>query len=178
MLECCRKDYDIDLELRDGVKSGEFTTGGGNHALYTPFIAFISMRMVYYAIVAVKHRSNSMLLLLKQQNGTRGFPQDAFDEKLNGNMNDTVRRMLGTKAGITVKADKIEHLGNFVRPEPDEGRVLLGYAYLTEDYGSEIEFLKEGTDFEWVEKSKILGMKGIDANTQTVLKLFKNKLVS
>lgn len=139
----------------------------------------ILMQMVYSVIVAVRQRGNKnkFLLIRRPISGHNKivwtFPSGNFDERINGSMVDAVSRILEMKTNLTVNTDKIRHLGNFVRPEPEKDRILLGYAYIVEDYEGDVEFLKELGDFKWVDKPKILGMKNISEDTKTFLKLFK-----
>jgi hypothetical protein len=124
------------------------------------------MKIVSSVTIAVK--KNGKFLLLKVSKGNVwGFPSKEFNENLNGNLDDTVKRLLKT---VTDLHQKIDYLGSFLRKEKNQ--ILIGYNFLIENFEDEFEdeFEIKSKPYMWADRNEIECAK-LDKNTLTFLKL-------
>jgi len=115
------------------------------------------------SIVTIAIKKNEKFLLLKDnKRDVWRFPSKKFDENLNGNLDDTVKRMLG--AIIDLKREEIDYLGSFLRKK--NNRIFIGYNFLIEEFESNIL----PKVYKWGAREEIENIK-LDKNTSTFLKL-------
>jgi hypothetical protein len=73
------------------------------------------------------------------------FPSEVFDEILNGDLNDTVLRVLNKFVGVKNSIHKIEYLGSYIRKIDDHIEVCYNYNF--NDFKGDI-FTK---NYRWVD---------------------------
>lgn len=124
------------------------------------------MKIVSSVIIGIK-KGGKFLLLKDNKNNVWHFPHGEFDENLNGNLDNTVKRILKPVVGRGSLQDAdVDYLGSFLRKE--NGRVLIGYDFLIENFDGEII----AKNHKWVDKGELKSMK-VDKITSTFLKINK-----
>jgi len=121
------------------------------------------------SVVTVAIKKNQKFLLLKdEKSGAWYFPSEEFDDNLNGNLDDTVKRVV--RAVTDLILEEIDYLGSFIKKERD--RILIGYNFSIEDF----EGALLANPHKWLTKNEIENIKldKIDENTLTFLKLHKD----
>jgi len=117
------------------------------------------------SIITVAIKKNQKFLLLKDsKKNVWKFPSGEFDDNLNGNLDDTIKRIL---KAVTDSHQNIDYLGSFLRKE--RNRILIGYNFSIEGFEGKIF----SDHYKWVVKNEIEDIK-LDENTSTFLKLHKD----
>jgi len=147
------------------------------------------------SVVMIAIKEDDKILLFKdEKSGFWKLPSEEFDDALNGDLDNTVKRTLKNFLGksITAKApyeilgdinkiyEKIEYLGSFLKKKND--KILIGYSFLVEnpDFESGTRDAIKHVDAEWfrkeeIEKGRIENTK-VDKNTLIFIKINKNSL--
>jgi len=117
------------------------------------------------SIITVAIRKNQKFLLLKDsKKNVWKFPSGEFDDNLNGNPDDTGKRILKT---VTDSHQNIDYLGSFLKEE--KSRILIGYNFLIENFEGKIF----PDQYKWATKDEIASIE-LDKNTSTFLKLHED----
>lgn len=117
------------------------------------------------SVVTVSIKRGQKFLVLKDtKRGVWHFPSMSFDGNLNGNLDDTVKRVL---RAVIDSCQTIDYLGSFLRNEED--CILIGYSFSIENFKGKVLT----KNYKWVNESEIGDVK-LNKNTSTFLKLHKD----
>lgn len=120
-----------------------------------------SKKIVSLVTIAIM-RDEKLLLLKNGKSEFWMFPSKKFNDNLNGNLDDTVKRALGNFTDLTSK--KLDYLGSFIRKTDNE--VIIGYNFLIENFDGRIL----PKSYKWVTKNEIENIR-LDKNTSVFLKI-------
>ena len=129
------------------------------------------MKLVSVLTIAIK-QDKKFLVVGRQTTGTGGvwgFLSAEFEENLNGNLDDTLKRMLGKTFSHWQSVSGIEYLGSYI--QETGGKILIGYDFLIENFEGELNL----ENFRWLEQDSFVSGAAdnpeLDKNTKNFLKL-------
>jgi len=116
-------------------------------------------KLVSVVVLAIRN-AGRMLLLGPDESGAWGFPSEEFDGKLNGSLDDTIRRSLGKISSAVVSS--IKCIGSFVAKRGNTVETVYNFS---------IKLAGRGVDkpHMWVLPEELEGME-LDFRTAALLK--------
>lgn len=129
------------------------------------------------SIVAVAIKKGKKFLIVARYAGRHKkpiwqFPSGEFEENSNGNLDDTIKRILREIiADFQQNTSRIDYLGSYVRKRQD--KIFIGYNFLIENF----EGVIKSENFKWVGKKEIKKgrIKNIEVGQNTLIFLKLNK---
>lgn len=124
------------------------------------------MRLLSIVTIAIKQQENFLFISKRISDGEVwwGFPSSEFEENLNGDLDDSVNRVLKEFLNKNESRSKVEYLGSHI--QKDQENILIGYHFLLENFRG----MLKTKDFKWARVSEIENME-IDDNTLIFLRL-------
>jgi hypothetical protein len=129
------------------------------------------MKLVSLMRVAIK-KGGKYLVVSRKKPGlvlVWGLPSEEFSETLNGNLEDTLKRMLKKISSDWKSSSGIEYLGSYI--QKIGGKIVVGYDFLIENF----EGVVEVENFRWLETDDFtfdnVGGLTFDENTENFFKL-------
>ncbi len=128
------------------------------------------MKLFSRITVAIKRGDRYLIIPKNEEKVMWGFPHEIFEEALNGNLNDTLKRILeNVVTDVRQSTNKLDYLGAIIKK--DEDSIFIDYSFLLDGLGVSIK----AKNFKWVERNELRTFE-LDSNTSTFLKVNKDFL--
>lgn len=129
------------------------------------------MKLVSLIRVAIKKGGRYLVVVHKRpgQGVVYGLPSEEFKENLNGNLEDTLKRVLRKISSDWKSLSGIEYLGSYIQETGE--RIIVGYDFLIENFEGAVD----AEDFKWVEIVDFVfdgkSVLTFDKNTESFFKM-------